>query len=347
VGSDGLIQTAAVNAPRFDHDPVTLASRGLLIEESRTNLLQRSEEFGTTWVTTNTTISSNTEVSPDGNATADTATMNNAGTNFLAQQVTVAASTQYIFSFYVKRGSATNATYSVFNNNANNDIVSATSYFSQTSSSAWVRVSFQFTTPVGCTSIFVYVLRNTGSTGSMHFWGAQLEAGSFATSYIPTVASSVVRSADVCSITGLAFNGMYNPTEGTMFVVADKARRASSGAALSLNNNNNLNRADIGFYNLGSEFTQYSEGAGFRFAYNVNATLVASNRVAWALAANNQAACINGATVLTNTSWPMLTASRLHIGYGPTGFDQYGGTISSIRYYRKRLSNAKLQSLTA
>jgi len=65
VGSNGLIQTAAVNAARFDHDPVTLASRGLLIEESRTNLYERSAEFNDSfWTKTRSSISSNAPTSP-------------------------------------------------------------------------------------------------------------------------------------------------------------------------------------------------------------------------------------------------------------------------------------------
>ena len=72
VGSDGLIKTAASGEARFDHDPETGESLGLLVEESRTNLLRYSEEFNNApWRKYNTTVSSNTATAPDGTSTAD------------------------------------------------------------------------------------------------------------------------------------------------------------------------------------------------------------------------------------------------------------------------------------
>lgn len=53
--ANGVMQTAAANGPRFDYDPVTHVSRGLLIEESRTNLLLNSATLGTQSVTTTAT----------------------------------------------------------------------------------------------------------------------------------------------------------------------------------------------------------------------------------------------------------------------------------------------------
>ena len=49
VNSSGYITAATNDQPRFDYNPVTLACKGLLIEESRANLLLQSENFSTTW----------------------------------------------------------------------------------------------------------------------------------------------------------------------------------------------------------------------------------------------------------------------------------------------------------
>lgn len=56
VGSNGLIQSAAINVPRFDYDPVTLAPRGLLIEGQRANLLLNSDILGTNLSTQSVTV---------------------------------------------------------------------------------------------------------------------------------------------------------------------------------------------------------------------------------------------------------------------------------------------------
>ena len=72
VGADGLIQTAATNVARFDHDPVTRESLGLLVEEARTNLITYSEQLNNTgWFKNLVTVSANAGVAPDGTFTAD------------------------------------------------------------------------------------------------------------------------------------------------------------------------------------------------------------------------------------------------------------------------------------
>ena len=72
VGSDGLIKTAAVNEARFDHNPSTGESLGLLVEEARTNLLTYSEQFdNAAWVKSNSTVTANAGAAPNGTATAD------------------------------------------------------------------------------------------------------------------------------------------------------------------------------------------------------------------------------------------------------------------------------------
>ena len=55
------------------------------------------------------------------------------------------------------------------------------------------------------------------ATQDFYVWGAQIEEGSFATSYIPTASSSVTRAADVAEITGTNFSSFYNQSEGTVF----------------------------------------------------------------------------------------------------------------------------------
>ncbi len=105
VGSDGLIKTAAVNEPRFDHNPTTGESLGLLVEEQRTNLLLRSEEFGTTWTSFGNTVSVNTASAPDSLATADTLIPNSGQSTSGVTQVVPGGlpdSTTYTFSVFIK-----------------------------------------------------------------------------------------------------------------------------------------------------------------------------------------------------------------------------------------------------
>jgi len=338
--------TLGYRGPRFDHTAAGMC-RGLLIEESRTNTCRQSENFGSFWSAGGCAVSVNTDVAPDGNTTADSVNITNGGGHFVQQNISVSASTVYTFSFWVKRGTATALSYSIVNNNTTSNIVAPTSYYNQTSS-AWARVSFTFTTPVGCTSIAIYTLRDGGSTGTVLLWGAQLEAGSFATSYIQTMAGSAVRSADVCSITGADFTSFWNNNEGTVYASGDP--RASGGAVstyLMANSGANTNQISI-YRNAGSNF--YGVASSGSYTANISASSASGsfNKIAGAYITNNARAAFNNVLGTPDTSVIVPTnLNRFNIGSSSTASTEFAnGCIAEIKYFRKPLSNAKLQALT-
>jgi hypothetical protein len=343
VGSNGLIQSAAVNAARFDHTSAGVC-RGLLIEESRTNICLQSENFGTTWAALGCTVSVNTDVAPDGNTTADSVNIISGGGQTLGQSIAVSASTAYTFSFWVKRGTATALSYSIFNNTAGSNIVAPTSYYNQTSS-AWARVSFTFTTPAGCTSIAIFTLINGGSTGTVLLWGAQLEAGSFATSYIPTTTASVVRSADVCSITGSAFTSVYNESEHTLFAQASAMSHANFGSYLSFDNGMNEQSALAGFPSPNAAVCYVVDGGATQANTQLSLTLNQNNKMAAGMKLNSFQIAVNGALGTQDTSGTMPTAVDLKIGRAWNSAT-ISGTYAQVKIFKKRLPNAKLQALT-
>ena len=81
-------------------------------------------------------------------------------------------------------------------------------------------------------------------TSGIYLWGAQLEAGSFATSYIPTVASQVTRAADVAVMTGTNFSSWYNQTEGTVYTEYDSAGGVTP-CAVSIDDTTSNNRIQV------------------------------------------------------------------------------------------------------
>jgi hypothetical protein len=185
-----------------------------------------------------------------------------------------------------------------------------------------------------------------GTIGSGIFvWGAQNEVGSFATSYIPTVASSVVRSADVCSITGGNFTSFYNSTEGTLVsnAYSNGLSPTTQNPVVSIENGISqiLRIRHIGATNrLGvivSGVTS-SPSSGFD-AINTLYKL--------ALAASSTGAdyAINGTQIADSFTGSSLTADNMKLSVSTAGVSNT--TLASIRFYRKRLPVAKLQSLTA
>jgi hypothetical protein len=366
VGSNGLIQSAAINAARFDHDPLTLACKGLLIEEARTNLTLQSESFdNASWTKSNTTVTANSTTSPDGNTTADTFT-GDGSLNSKGVLQTGASSlingTVYTTSIYAKKNTnnfiqitGSTAPYSTINVFANFDlnsgvvgtIGSAVTATITNVGNGWYRCTMTATATVTTnTNIFIVQLVssatalrgeiNTVST-SVFLWGAQLEAGSFPTSYIPTVASSVVRSADVCSITGSDFSGFYNQSEGTIYTESRPATVNGTTTVFGVSNGT-ANERWLNRFAQNEQLVVTSSGIESALdALNpVAGTLY---KVASAAKLNDIAMSMNGLSVLTDTSQPMPTVDRATIG-------SVSSTVASIRYYKKRLTNAKLQTLT-
>jgi len=361
VGSNGLIQTAAINAPRFDHDPVTLASRGLLIEESRTNVVPNSQGLAN-WSFTNSTLGSTT-TAPDGSNTANAVSFQTANSSPLFYSliarlaiIAVTAGQQYTLSFYVK--AATNTSINIGINGRTQGSNNSGILVNVTTS--WTRVSFTTTLAANDTGLFAVI--GTGIAGSATFlsarnieiWGAQLEAGSFPTSYIPTTTAAVVRSADVCSITGSDFSGFYNQSEGTLFADATPQTVPQIAFVLAANTTATNNQNAILKRNVTTGITGLiwagisMDGSGVAQTLITTSTDVAIARakLSYAYKLNDFSFAYDGTIVGTDNSGTLGSPTVLHIGCRDGTF-QLNGHIASARYYRKRLPNAKLQSITA
>lgn len=236
IGSDGLNKTALANEVRFDYTNGSCPS--ILVEPQRTNLLLRSEEFNVApWVPQRSTISTNTTISPTGNLTADTFNLSNVGQNIysLSQTGITSSSLTNTFSIYVKY---TNRRYiqltwfSVFSTTdfANFDLITGTitggTYLDakiNNSYDGFFRISITSTGLSTNTTPYIWPIdtfnapraSTSNGIGSYILFGAQLEAGSNATSYIPTTTSSVTRNADVISKSGIS--SLIGQTEGTFY----------------------------------------------------------------------------------------------------------------------------------
>ena len=225
------------------------------------NLLTYSEQFDdASWTKIATSVSANTTIAPDGTLTADTVTIS-AGGHVLRKEISVTQNTQYTFSFYVKRGTAANLGYSVYNLTASAEFITATSYYSQTSATDWVRISVTFTTPSGCTSIGVYPFRDGGATGTAFVWGAQLEIGSTANSYYATTSTAKNRGTIWSDLsgrgnTGTLTNGVgYNNSNIGSFVFDGVDDYITCGNPSSLN---------FGTGNFTISFIVYTTAYGFQ-----------------------------------------------------------------------------------
>lgn len=219
VNKDGLVESVEENMPRLNYPLNGGASQdcpSLLLERTKTNLLVRSEDFSNTWITSDSFVETNIDVSPNGTITADKLTVTAVSGGIYQDNISVSANTKYTFSFYVKRGTvASNATALAIRDQSAGVFIDLDVLYTA-EVDKWTRIEHTFTTPVGCTSVRVYPQRLGGTgVGTLFLWGAQLEQDN-ATSYIPTTSSTVTRADDIC----YKINGgdLINQTEGTLYL---------------------------------------------------------------------------------------------------------------------------------
>ena len=360
---------------------LTLACKGLLIEEQRTNSMSRSNEFGgVLWIKEQATIIENVKFSPQGLVDADKLTPTTLNTNHDIYQSVLVSAGPITGSVFVKAGGYDFATLTVVGTAVRHAIVvdlttglitksqstgspSGVATSSVSLGGGWWRIAVTLTATAGAgfvvvgaaptsTVTFDAFLNPTfagDGTSGIFIFGAQLEAGADATSYIPTVASSAIRSADVCSITGTAFTGLWNATEGTLFTTASTSVTAGSKRILAATDGSSSNRYVLFFDASGANATKFLNSSGGSVYTNilVTTTSVASpTKMIGAYKLNDFAYVVNGSAVATNTSGLVGTGiDRFTIG-NQNNIEFLNGHIQSIRYYKKRLSNSKLQTLT-
>ena len=337
--------------PRLDYSGGA-SCPSLILEGQRTNVLQYSEQIdNAAWNKSSVTITANNIVSPDGYTNADLATATAGGE--LNQGLTLSTSTAYTFSFYVKKGTAADAKYRVYNFDAGVNVVNPTSYISQTNTSTWVRVSVSFTSSATGTNYGIYLL-DGASAGTMYFWGAQLEAGAYATSYIPTLSTAVTRVADACSKTGIS--SLIGQTEGTLFVEFQTLQlNPTDVSRIILSDGTTSNYMFLGLNEAGSgnlsRLYVNNTGAGTSISvFSSTALTVGTNKLAMAYKSGSFALYLNGNLVGSSSSAVTIPAtSELVVGgQSPSAITQLETMVDKqIILFKTRLSNADLATLTA
>jgi hypothetical protein len=275
---DGVLQVngAPANQPRVgfnyepDSDGVLQLVQGITVEEQRTNLLLRSEEFDATWSAENTTVTQNAVIAPNGNQTADLVIATTSNTlHTVRQGITATTNQVYVCSAYFKQGPGS---YNPFigigagsaggSMNAGNrgrvDInlsTKTTALIGQAGnlillSSAieemrdgWFRCKLKFTPDkTGVSTGFSVSLGSVNpavtpvlawegdGTSGVYLWGAQLEVGDTTTSYIATTTAAVTRPADL-----LSFNTEV-PSSGSLYIDAEAFNAGVNNTLLSAAN---------------------------------------------------------------------------------------------------------------
>jgi hypothetical protein len=359
-----------VYPPRFDYDPVSLQPKGILIEEQRVNLLTYSAQFDNViWTKVRATVTADATTSPNGAVNADKLvenTDNNTHYVEISPTVTAAAHSFSVFLKADERGWARlvvvdGAAYFNLSTGAVGTVsagsVSLSALTPVNMGNGWYRCTVVFTPSAGAATLQVRLATSDGGqtytgdgTSGIFLWGAQLEAGAFPTSYIPTVASQVTRARDQCSIVAPNFAPWYNQSAGTLSIEASLSPDVDSGsgnyyAAISDGTTSNA----INILDINGTRSQIVTGNVTEFSQTVGAEPTGILKAALAYKTNDVISCVDGTLGGLDTSVTLPTVTGLLIGIrgDASGSTSLNGHIRSIRYYPVRLSDAQLQALTA
>lgn len=333
--------------------------RGLLIEEQRTNLAQHSAAFdNAAWLTglfgnhVKPTVTANTSVAPDGTLSGDQLTSTHATASTIGSSISAATPSQvYAVSCWIRAGTATQATLGLAWGLAG-------VYVSENITTVNLTSQYQrFTFTATCPAAGVDQVQLTLSLGNrvsgggigttLEVWGAQLETGAFATSYIPTTTASVTRAVDQASITGGSFSSIgFNPAQGTLFV--ETFGTPIGSVAFGLFESGVFNNA-VYMQRSGSNLQWIAQTGGVTQAALSGASIASvPNKTAIGFALNDFAASVNNGSPTTDSLGTMPTGiNTVWIGGNNAGANSWNGHIRRLRYYPRRINNTQLQALTA
>jgi len=371
VNSSGFVEAVNADIPRFDFDPITKICKGLLIEETRINVQYLTEDIAS-WTQVGGAVDVTPATSPNGTANAYKFVENSlSGAHNLRLNSTL-TNQVYTASIYVKAAGRTRFEFGglALNCGRGFDLSNGTTFantvglaeptsFSITNvGDGWYRCSITGTSPGGSSSFRYYLNDGTSfsytgnGTDGMYFWGAQLEAGAFMTSYIPNAGASgttVTRNADIATMTGTNFSdwwsGLGSVTTSVRNVVKPNYSTAvmldnGSGLtnnAIMLQSNANNSKMDVVIYTAG----------GATKIIDTQAFSTTATKMAMALNTNYVSYATQGAAATVDTGALALpTVDRCVFGYEPRFGNFLNGCIEKFAYYSNVLTANEVQAFS-
>jgi hypothetical protein len=355
-----------LNIPRLDYSLGSCPN--ILLEPQRTNLALRSEEFNdASWTKTASSVTANSTTSPSGVLNADTLTADGTSSRhdafFAFSAIT---GTTYTWSVYAKKGTndflqlstgggfGSNA-FANFNLNTGviGTIGSAATATITSAGNGWYRCTMTApATLTGLTGFYCLIvtsataarLESNSLATSVFLWGAQLEAGAYATSYIPTTSASVTRNADVISRGNIFTNGLITASGGTWFVDLRNNRvltrdAGSVGLALADTNVGGTNSLSLRSYNQRINVAKYIAGA----PTSLFATTTDTAKIAIKWNGTTADVFVNGVKVVTGTAFT-TTALEFLTNPSPVDIPKY---INSMALFPTPLTDGEMSMLTS
>jgi hypothetical protein len=351
--------TDRLDVPRLDYTNSTCPS--ILVEPQRTNLATYSEDFSNaSWnkVSSQTgtaipIITANATTAPNGTMTADLVEFTPpTDTNYSIVQKTftitnLLSGTVYLKAFDESQVGKKVGVYIVKPGDVNGTVLTLTNEWQRVVISRPAGTNIEFHFGKGRTNWTTGGIKQSESASKFYAWGAQLEEGSNATSYIPTVASSVTRNADVISKTGIS--SLIGQTEGTIFAdlnFKNSASKTEVNRIIELTDGTNTNRFIIAFGSTNAILTRVTSSGSEQASFSASVSL-GRLKIALSYSASGVKLFVNGALIQSNLSATIPSTSRINLGYqGTTSTQQLNDSINSAVIWKTKLTDAECIALT-
>ena len=358
INKDGLIETVSSGVSRLNYPLIDGVVNGCphhILEPTKQNVLQRSEEFDNAyWINNGVTINANQTISPSGQLNADLLTGVSGG--FGVVRFSTWSATNKVASCFAKKGStnlfkianASGGTGGVTYNLENGTVTNEDSGFEgsiENFGNGWYR----------CTAIDTlgrsgtFSLGVTAASESVYMWGAQLESG-YKTSYIPTTTAAVTRSAETA--TGAGDAATFNSEQGVLMAEISALANDGTFRVISINGtatNVNTNRIQIYFRDTADiiTFGMESENSS-QFFLQFPLDVKSNNKLALKYSASSCSFWINGIKVGEETNKIMPTDLIRLDFVRQDGIDEFFyGNTKQIQYFDTVLTDNELETLTS
>jgi hypothetical protein len=358
--------TDRLNVPRLTYQNGGGGCPSLLLEKQSTNIVLQSEDFSSTsWAKQNgSTVTANSVISPDGTQNADTLNVSTTAYSSLYNTSPYSALTAiYTQSIYAKKGTKNwfyildlggSGAVAWFNLDTGvvGTVSSGYTATMQSAGNGWYRciltensnrlpLYLQFGASDSNNSF------TPSSSGTVYVWGAQLEASSYPTSYIPTTSASATRVADACFKTGIS--SLIGQTEGVLFLDYNKID-ANSTTFFSVANSIGSGAYLNSFYFLDiPNNTLVCDGynGSAQFSFNYGGPLpVGRHKIALAYKANDFAWYVDGVLKGTDTNGSVPPLSAIEFNGVDGTSNNFMNSTNQVCLFKTRLTNAELASLT-
>jgi len=374
INAQGLIENVASGVSRLDYPLIDGVQKGCphhILEPARTNVITYSEDFSnSSWSKGNSSITSDSIISPDGSLNADKLTADSSNsTHYIdTSSISFTSGVSYTVSIFVKdnnknlviqgSGSVTANAFASFdlkdgfiiNESVGTGII-------KNFGNGWYRCSLTFTSAATTSGVITFLMGETRNdsyqgdgTSGLYIYGASLEAGSYPTSYIPTTSTTVTRSAETAS--GAGNSTTFNDSEGVLMAEVKKINESTVTSSIVISDGTNSNRVQIALIGGTNAVYGYIQSAGAGGGTVITSNVPdfkSTNKVLVKYNTTQVTLWINGFeanTVIGNYTWSNGTLNELSFETG-AGTENFYGNTKQVQYFDSTLADTQLEQLTS